>query len=85
MIGAVQRPIPFQVLFGDNGVRFDARKMQWIGSTTNELGVVVAWRTAPQKTYPLPPAGPGTPPTGAPVPPQWQLASQSLSWPDLAR
>src|SRR5262249_35092706 len=46
-----QRPIPFQVLFGDTGVRFDVRKMQWLGSTTNELGVVVAWHTAPQKTF----------------------------------
>jgi len=50
VIGAVQRPIPSQVLFGDTGVRFDVRKMQWIGSTTNELGVVVAWHTAPHKT-----------------------------------
>jgi hypothetical protein len=24
--------------------------MQWLGSTTNELGVVVAWHTAPQQT-----------------------------------
>lgn len=51
VIGAVQRPIPFQVLFGDTGVRFDVRKMQWIGSTTNELGVVVAWHTAPHQTF----------------------------------
>src|ERR1700704_1401756 len=51
VIGAVQRPIPFQILFGDTGVRFDVRKMQWIGSTTSELGVVVAWHPAPQKTY----------------------------------
>jgi len=51
VIGAVQRPIPFQILFGDTGVRFDVRKMQWVGSTTSELGVVVAWHTAPQKTY----------------------------------
>ena len=50
VIGAVQRPIPSQVLFGDTGVRFDVRKMQWIGSTTDELGVVVAWHTAPHKT-----------------------------------
>jgi tripartite-type tricarboxylate transporter receptor subunit TctC len=50
VIGAVQRPIPFQVLFGDTGVRFDVRRMQWIGNTSNELGVVVAWHTAPQKT-----------------------------------
>src|SRR5215831_2473347 len=51
VIGAVQRPIPFQILFGDNGVHFDVRKMQWVGSTTSELGVVVAWHTAPHKTY----------------------------------
>jgi tripartite-type tricarboxylate transporter receptor subunit TctC len=50
VIGGVQRPVPFQILFGDSGVRFDVRKMQWIGSTTNELGVVVAWHEAPQKT-----------------------------------
>ncbi|HEY6257706.1 MAG TPA: hypothetical protein VIY51_18145 [Xanthobacteraceae bacterium] len=50
VIAAVQRPIPFQTLFGDTGVRFDVRKMQWLGSTTNELGVVVAWHTAPQMT-----------------------------------
>jgi tripartite-type tricarboxylate transporter receptor subunit TctC len=49
VIAAVQRPIPFQTLFGDAGVRFDVRKMQWLGSTTNELGVVVAWHTAPQQ------------------------------------
>jgi tripartite-type tricarboxylate transporter receptor subunit TctC len=28
VIAAVQRPIPFQTLFGDAGVRFDVRKMQ---------------------------------------------------------
>jgi tripartite-type tricarboxylate transporter receptor subunit TctC len=51
VIAAAQRPIPFQTLFGDTGVRFDVRKMQWLGSTTNELGVVVAWHTAPQQTF----------------------------------
>jgi tripartite-type tricarboxylate transporter receptor subunit TctC len=50
VIAAVQRPIPFQTLFGDAGVRFDVRRMQWLGSTTNELGVVVAWHTAPQQS-----------------------------------
>lgn len=50
VIGGVQRPIPFQTVFGDTGVRFDPRKMQWLGSPTYELGVVVAWHTAPQKT-----------------------------------
>jgi len=51
VIGAVQRPIPFQILFGDNGVHFDVRKMQWIGSPTRELGVVVAWHTSPLQSF----------------------------------
>jgi tripartite-type tricarboxylate transporter receptor subunit TctC len=50
VVGAVQRPIPFQILFGDTGVHFDVRKMQWIGTPTKELGVVVAWHTSPHKT-----------------------------------
>jgi tripartite-type tricarboxylate transporter receptor subunit TctC len=50
VIGAVQRPVPFQILFGDTGVRFDVRRMQWLGSTSNELGVVVVWHTAPQRS-----------------------------------
>jgi tripartite-type tricarboxylate transporter receptor subunit TctC len=51
VIAAVQRPIPFQPLLGDSGagLRYDVRKIQWLGSTTNELGVVVAWHAAPQK------------------------------------
>jgi tripartite-type tricarboxylate transporter receptor subunit TctC len=50
VIAAVQRPIPFQQLLGDAGVRYDPRRIQWLGSTSNELGVVVMWHTAPQKT-----------------------------------
>src|SRR6267142_964332 len=49
VIGAVQRPIP--ILFGDTGVRFDVRQMQWIGSPTKELGVVVAWHTSPLNSF----------------------------------
>jgi tripartite-type tricarboxylate transporter receptor subunit TctC len=50
VMAAVQRPVPFQTLFGDAGVRFDVRKMQWLGSTTNELGVAAVWHTAPQQS-----------------------------------
>jgi tripartite-type tricarboxylate transporter receptor subunit TctC len=50
VIAAVQRPAPFSILFDQPGVRFDARKFQYLGSTTSEIGVTVAWRTAPQKT-----------------------------------
>jgi tripartite-type tricarboxylate transporter receptor subunit TctC len=50
VIAAVQRPIPFQPLLGETGLRYDVRKIQWLGSSMNELGVVVAWHTAPQRT-----------------------------------
>jgi tripartite-type tricarboxylate transporter receptor subunit TctC len=50
VIAAVQRPIPFAPLFDQPGVRYDVRKFQYLGSTTSEIGVAVAWETAPQKT-----------------------------------
>jgi tripartite-type tricarboxylate transporter receptor subunit TctC len=50
VIAAVQRPVPYQPLFNDVGARFDVRQIQWLGSTANELGVVVAWHTARQHT-----------------------------------
>ena len=40
IIAAVQRPIPFPRLFIDGSVRYDVRKIQWLGSTMNEL---VSW------------------------------------------
>lgn len=51
VIGAVQRPIPFEPFFDEKGVRFDVRKITWLGSTTSEVGVVVAWHTAPQRSF----------------------------------
>jgi tripartite-type tricarboxylate transporter receptor subunit TctC len=50
VIAAVQRPIPFQQLLGDTGINYDPRRIQWLGSTSNELGVVVVWYTAPQQS-----------------------------------
>jgi tripartite-type tricarboxylate transporter receptor subunit TctC len=49
-IAAVQRPVPFQPLFGAADPRLDLRKIQWLGSTTKEPGVFVAWHTAPQRS-----------------------------------
>ena len=49
-IAAVQRPVPFQPLFGLPGLRLDLAKIQWLGSTTKEPGVFVAWHTAPQQS-----------------------------------
>jgi len=50
VIAEPQRPIPFPTLFVDGAVRYDVRKIQWLGSTMHELGLVVAWHTAPQQT-----------------------------------
>ena len=49
-IAAVQRPVPFQPLFGLPGLRLNLSKIQWLGSTTKEPGVFVAWHTAPQQS-----------------------------------
>jgi tripartite-type tricarboxylate transporter receptor subunit TctC len=51
VVGVVQRPIPFEPFFDEKGVRFDVRKINWLGSTTSEVGVVVAWHTAPQRSF----------------------------------
>jgi tripartite-type tricarboxylate transporter receptor subunit TctC len=50
-IAGVQRTIPFQRLFSDSGVRYDATKMQWLGSIARDFAVVAVWGTAPQKTF----------------------------------
>jgi hypothetical protein len=50
VIAAVQRPVPFQFLFGQAGVRLDLARLLWLGSTAKEPGVFVAWNTAPHRS-----------------------------------
>ena len=47
MIAAVQRPVPFEPLFGNPGVQYEVRKINWLGSSATEIGVAVAWHTSP--------------------------------------
>jgi len=49
-IAAPQRPIPFEPLFGNPGVQYDVLKINWIGSSSSEVGVVVAWAATGIKT-----------------------------------
>lgn len=49
-IGGMQRGVIILPLTAPAGVKFDAQKLQWIGSTTAEFGVVAVWHTAPHKT-----------------------------------
>ena len=44
--GALSRVV---ALFSARGARYDARKFVWIGSMNSEVGVSVAWHTAPVK------------------------------------
>ena len=50
VIAAVQRPVPFQFLFGTSGMRFDLRTLQWLGSTAKEPGVFVSWFNSSQRS-----------------------------------
>ena len=54
-IGAVQNHIGVEPVMGITGApqnaRYDGRKMNWIGSTSREVPVAVAWANAPIKTF----------------------------------
>ena len=44
--GIVFRSIPFDPLLGNKAAQFDATKFSWIGSTSNEVSICVAWHTS---------------------------------------
>lgn len=54
-IGAVQNHIGVEPVLGITGptenARFDGRKMNWLGSTSREVPVVVAWSNSPITTF----------------------------------
>lgn len=54
-IAAVQNHIGVEPLMGVTGpvenARYDGRTMNWIGSTSKEIPVVVAWSNSPIKTF----------------------------------
>src|SRR6185437_1398180 len=49
-IAVFNRGIPMQPLLDSQGVRFDALKLNWIGSPSTETGTVFAWHTTQFKT-----------------------------------
>ena len=49
VIGASSRTMPYASLLGMAGARFDVNRLFWLGSTSAETGVTVAWHTAPVK------------------------------------
>jgi tripartite-type tricarboxylate transporter receptor subunit TctC len=47
---APNRTPPFVQILGQPGPQFDARKINWLGSLNNEVGVMEVWHTVPVKT-----------------------------------
>lgn len=50
VIGAGSRTMPYAPLFDIKAARYDVTKMHWLGSTANDVGLTIAWHTAPVKT-----------------------------------
>ncbi len=50
IIGAIQRTVPFNQIMGFKGPNYDPVKFQWLGSMTNEAGVIAVTDKAKAKT-----------------------------------
>ena len=50
VIAAVQRTVPFEPLFGNSAAQYDVTKINWLGNTAKEIGLLVVWHTAPHQT-----------------------------------
>jgi tripartite-type tricarboxylate transporter receptor subunit TctC len=46
LFGIVFRSVPFELLLGNKAAQYDATKFTWIGSTSNEVSICVAWHTS---------------------------------------
>jgi tripartite-type tricarboxylate transporter receptor subunit TctC len=50
-LGLVHSSVPFAPLYGISAAKFDARKMNWIGSIDASTGICVAWHTSGIATW----------------------------------
>ena len=50
IIGGLQRSAPMAQIFGHSGPKYDPNKFQWLGSVTNEAGVLAVLSSAKVKT-----------------------------------
>jgi len=46
IIAGLQRATPMAQIMGEKGPRFDPQKFQWLGSVTNEVGILVVLKSA---------------------------------------
>ena len=50
IIGGIQRSAPLTQIMGHSGPKYDPNKFQWLGSVTNEAGVLAVLSSAKAKT-----------------------------------
>ena len=50
-IGLMNSTNPFEPLLGVEQAKFDARKINWLGSPAQDTGVVTLWHTVPVNTF----------------------------------
>jgi tripartite-type tricarboxylate transporter receptor subunit TctC len=51
VFGILLRSVPFEPMFGNKAAQFDAGKFSWIGSTSSEVSICVAWHTSGVATF----------------------------------
>lgn len=49
-VGEIQNTVPFEPFYGNKQAKFDATKMNWLGSPGQETGLLIVWHTVPVKT-----------------------------------
>lgn len=49
-VGMINNTIVFDPIYGNNQAQFDSQKFNWLGTPSQELGVLIVWHTVPVKT-----------------------------------
>ncbi len=50
VIAAIQNTVPFEPLFQNKAAKFDAAKLNWLGTPTTEVGMYIVYHTSKIKT-----------------------------------
>jgi len=50
VLAAAHQSLPVRQIFGDKNVKYDAAKMQWIGSPQASVALITVWKTSSVKT-----------------------------------
>lgn len=51
VIGAPNNNVPFEPLFGTPQVKFDPKRLQWLGTPSVEVGMLTIWHATPVMTW----------------------------------